>query len=85
VDQQLSVPIGVGTPRRLTTLLGSRDMPGIDTSFYDPNLDVIALLEIRFDIELEGWADIFFNSPNTDPGGSNAVVLRTLSWPLVPP
>ena len=66
------------------TLLGSRDMPAIDTSLYDPDLDIIARLEIRFDIELEGWADIFFNPPATEPSVSNAIVLRTLQWPLVP-
>jgi hypothetical protein len=59
-------------------------MPAIDTSLYDPDLDIIARLEIRFDIELEGWADIFFNSPATEPSVSNAIVLRTLQWPLVP-
>jgi hypothetical protein len=65
-------------------LSGSRDMPGTETAVYDPNLDIIAQLEIRFDIELEGYAEISFNSTSTQPSVSNAVVLQTLGWPLIP-
>jgi hypothetical protein len=65
-------------------LLGSMDMPTVETSLYDPDLDIIARLEIRFDIELEGSSDISFNSTTTQPSVSNAMVLRTLQWPLIP-
>lgn len=63
------------------SLSGSRDMPGFE---YDPDLDIIAQLEIRFDIELKGDAELKFNSSTTQPSVSNAIVLQTLGWPLIP-
>jgi len=56
-------------------------MPGFE---YDPDLDIIAQLEIRFDIELKGDAELKFNSSTTQPSVSNAIVLQTLGWPLIP-
>jgi len=62
-------------------LQGFTPMPPIEFGLADPSLSIWVQLEIRFDIQLEGWSSISF-SPERNPMGS--VLLRHPQWRIQP-
>lgn len=62
-------------------LQGFTPMPPIEFALVSPNLSVWVQIEVRFDIQLEGWSHIWF-SPERDPMGS--VLLRHHQWKVQP-
>lgn len=58
-------------------LPGFTPMPAVEFGLVNPNLSVWVDLEVRFDMQLEGWSQLVF-SPEQNPMGS--VVLRTPQW-----
>ncbi|MBI2486263.1 MAG: hypothetical protein HYW01_04750 [Deltaproteobacteria bacterium] len=62
-------------------LQGFIPMPPIEFGLANPNLSIWVQLEIRFDIQLEGWSQIWF-SPERNPMGS--VLLRHPQWRVQP-
>jgi hypothetical protein len=58
-------------------LSGFTPMPAVEFGLVNPNLSVWVDLEVRFDMQLEGWSQLAF-SPEQNPMGS--VVLRTPQW-----
>lgn len=62
-------------------LQGFTPMPPIEFGLVNPNLSIWVQLEVRFDIQLEGWSHIKF-SPEPNPMGS--VLLRHFQWKIQP-
>jgi hypothetical protein len=62
-------------------LPGFLPMPPIEFGLVDSNLTIWVQLEVRFDIQLEGWSHIKF-SPEPNPMGS--VLLRHFQWKIQP-
>ena len=60
-------------------LPGFLPMPPIEFGLVDPNLSIWVQLEIRFDMQLEGWSHLAF-SPEPNPMGS--VLLRHPQWQI---
>ncbi len=60
-------------------LAGFTPMPPIEFGLLDPNLSVWVQLEIRFDIQLEGWSQIYFSPENNSMG---SVVLQHPQWSI---
>ena len=59
------------------TLSGFMPSPKLEFGIVDRNVSIWAQVEIRFDVELEGDAQISF-SPKPNP--ANSVVVRTFGW-----
>jgi len=62
-------------------LPGFRPMPPLQFGLADPGLSIWIDLEVRFDIQMEGWSCISF-SPERNP--MNSVLLRTFQWKVQP-
>jgi hypothetical protein len=58
-------------------LSGFTPMPAVEFGLVRPDLSVWVDLEVRFDMQLEGWSHLAF-SPDSNPMGS--VVLQTPQW-----
>lgn len=57
---------------------GFIDLPRLDFSLADPNADVFAQIDVRFDIQLEGMSNIIFGR---QPFDQFYVSLRHYQWP----
>ncbi|MEU1192469.1 hypothetical protein [Streptomyces sp. NPDC005859] len=62
-------------------LPGFLPMPSIEFSLADPNASIWVHLEVRFDMQLEGWSWLSF-SPQPNPMGS--VLLQHSQWNIQP-
>ena len=62
-------------------LPGFLPMPAIEFGLADPGQSIFVDLEIRFDIQLEGWSHIKF-SPEPNP--MQSVLVRTFQWKIQP-
>jgi hypothetical protein len=65
--------------------LSPRPMPRVDFSMSDRTASILAILEIRFDIQLEGNASIWFrlldgSQTESVPSVSNSVLLEVPEW-----
>ncbi|MDW8803741.1 hypothetical protein P1P68_02700 [Streptomyces scabiei] len=62
-------------------LPGFQPMPSVEFSLADPNASIWVHLEVRFDMQLEGWSCLSF-SPQPNPMGS--VLLQHSQWSIQP-